>query len=57
MQDELDPATVHDPGDSVPEGVAVQQPAPLTEEDKAVKRRLEELPKQRDPGGAKRSGG
>jgi hypothetical protein len=57
MQDELDPATAHDPGDSVPEGVAVQQPAPLTEEDKAVKRRLEELPKQRDPGGAQRSGG
>jgi hypothetical protein len=45
MQDDLDPKTMHDPGDSVPEGVAVQEPAPLSEHDKAVKRRLEELPK------------
>jgi hypothetical protein len=33
-----------DPGDAVPSGVAVQQPAPLTEEEQAVKRKLEELP-------------
>jgi hypothetical protein len=45
MQDDLDPNTVHDPGDAVPEGVAVQEPAPLSEHDKAVKRRLEDLPK------------
>jgi len=43
MQDDLDPARVRDPGDAVPEGVAVQEPAPLSEHDKAVKRRLEEL--------------
>ncbi|MBC9208070.1 hypothetical protein IBL26_14590 [Roseomonas aerophila] len=33
-----------DPGDAVPPGVAVQRPAPLTPEDKAVKQRLEQLP-------------
>jgi hypothetical protein len=43
MQDDLDPATARDPGDAVPEGVAVQEPAPLSEHDKEVKRRLEQL--------------
>lgn len=43
MQDDLDPRRNRDPGDSVPEGVAVQEPAPLSEQDKAIKRRLEEL--------------
>lgn len=43
MQDDLDPASARDPGDAVPEGVAVQEPAPLSEHDKAVKRRLENL--------------
>jgi hypothetical protein len=33
-----------DPGDAVPSGVAVQQPAPLTEQERAVKRKLEEMP-------------
>ena len=33
-----------DPGDAVPEGVAVEQPVPLTPEEEAVKRKLEELP-------------
>ncbi|WP_458094626.1 hypothetical protein [Roseomonas sp. WA12] len=33
----------HDPGDSVPPGVAPRDPAPLTGEDRAVKRKLEEL--------------
>ncbi|MBO1074335.1 hypothetical protein [Roseomonas marmotae] len=52
MQDGIDPAMAHDPGDSVPEGVAVQQPAPLTEEDRAVKKKLEELGGDPPPGGA-----
>jgi hypothetical protein len=33
-----------DPGDAVPSGVAVQHPAPLTEQEQAVKRKLEEMP-------------
>ncbi|MFC0410197.1 hypothetical protein [Roseomonas elaeocarpi] len=33
----------HDPGDAVPPGVAVEEPAPLSAEDLAVKRRLEKL--------------
>ena len=36
-----------DPGDSVPEGVAPAEPPPLTEEDKRVKKQLEDLPKRR----------
>ncbi|HEY8611524.1 MAG TPA: hypothetical protein VIL69_09575 [Roseomonas sp.] len=40
----------HDPGDSVPSGVAPQEPAPLSEEEREVKRKLEQLGKQ--PGGA-----
>lgn len=43
LQDDLDPARVRDPGDAVPEGVAVQEPAPLSEHDKVVKRKLEEM--------------
>lgn len=43
MQEDLDPGRDRDPGDAVPEGVAVEEPAPLTEHDKEVKRRLEEL--------------
>lgn len=33
----------HDPGDAVPPGVAVKYPAPLTAEDREMKRKLEEL--------------
>lgn len=33
----------HDPGDSVPPGVAPKYPAPLTEEDRKVKNKLEHL--------------
>ena len=33
----------HDPGDSVPPGVAPRFPPALTEEDRKVKRKLEEL--------------
>lgn len=33
----------HDPGDSVPPGVAPKDPPPLTEEDRRVKRKLEQL--------------
>ncbi|MBI0537838.1 hypothetical protein D9599_19955 [Roseomonas sp. KE2513] len=33
----------HDPGDSVPPGVAPKYPPPLTEEDQRVKRKLEQL--------------
>jgi hypothetical protein len=33
----------HDPGDSVPPGVAPISPVPLTEEDRKVKRKLERL--------------
>ncbi|WP_376088836.1 hypothetical protein ACE7GA_16870 [Roseomonas sp. CCTCC AB2023176] len=32
-----------DPGDAVPPGVAPAEPVPLTEHDKAVKRKLERL--------------
>lgn len=39
----------HDPGDAVPEGVAPAEPVPLTEEDRRIKRQLEELPKQQKP--------
>jgi hypothetical protein len=37
--------TTHDPGDAVPPGVAVQDPAPLTSRDRKVKRGLERLPR------------
>jgi hypothetical protein len=40
-----------DPGDSVPEGVAPEAPAPLTETDRKVLKQLEELPKTQEPGG------
>ena len=35
-----------DPGDSVPEGVAPEAPAPLTDHDREVLKKLEDLPKQ-----------
>lgn len=61
MQEKDEAIGNHDPGDAVPEGVAVQDPAPLSEDDKAVKRKLEALPqhaKQQapDPGGPPREG-
>jgi hypothetical protein len=34
-----------DPGDAVPPGVAPEDPAPLTDEDRKVKRKLEQLGK------------
>lgn len=49
---DMDPGRPIDPGDSVPEGVAPQEPAPLTPEDKKVRRALEQLPRQR--GGRRR---
>jgi len=36
----------HDPGDAVPPGVAVQDPAPLTSADREAKRSLERLPRR-----------
>lgn len=36
-----------DPGDAVPEGVAVEEPAPLTEADRKAKRSLNRLPRRR----------
>lgn len=36
----------HDPGDAVPEGVAVETPAPLTPQDRKAKRGLERLSRQ-----------
>lgn len=36
----------HDPGDAVPPGVAVQDPAPLTSADRKAKRSLERLPRR-----------
>ena len=33
----------HDPGDSVPPGVAPVNPVPLTDEERKVKQKLEEL--------------
>ncbi|MCI0753643.1 hypothetical protein [Teichococcus vastitatis] len=49
MQNAPDTDSRHDPGDAVPEGVAVEQPVPLTEKEQAVKRKLEELPETADP--------
>jgi hypothetical protein len=43
---DMDPGRPIDPGDSVPEGVAPQEPAPLTSEDKKVRRALERLPRR-----------
>ncbi|HYZ62304.1 MAG TPA: hypothetical protein VE650_07600 [Acetobacteraceae bacterium] len=45
---DLDPERPRDPGDSVPPGVAPQEPAPLTPEDKKVRRALEHLPTRRN---------
>lgn len=39
-----DPSGRRDPGDAVPEGVAVEQPVPLTPQEKEVKKKLEDLP-------------
>ena len=44
---DMDPGRPIDPGDSVPEGVAPQEPAPLTADDKKVRRALERLPRRR----------
>ena len=44
---DMDPGRPFDPGDAVPEGVAPQEPVPLTPEDKKVRRALERLPKRR----------
>ena len=46
---DMDPGRPVDPGDSVPEGVAVQEPLPLTSEDKKVRRALEQLPRRAAP--------
>ena len=43
---DMDPGRPIDPGDAVPEGVAAQEPAPLTPEDKKVRRALERLPRR-----------
>ncbi|MFC7551767.1 hypothetical protein ACFQU7_04840 [Pseudoroseomonas wenyumeiae] len=55
MQDELAQGRDRDPGDAVPEGVAVQEPAPLSEHDKAVKRRLEKLGRNQPKDGNSRA--
>ena len=55
MQDDLAPGRERDPGDAVPEGVAVQEPAPLSEHDKAVKQRLEELGRDQPKDGGRRA--
>lgn len=44
---DMDPGRPIDPGDAVPEGVAPESPAPLTPEDKKVRRALERLPRAR----------
>ncbi|MFC4167112.1 hypothetical protein [Teichococcus aestuarii] len=49
MQDAPGPDRSHDPGDAVPEGVAVEQPVPLTPEEEEVKRKLEKLPDSARP--------
>lgn len=46
----MDPGRPIDPGDSVPEGVAPLEPAPLTTDDKKVRRALERLPRKRSSG-------
>ena len=38
-----------DPGNAVPEGVAPRYPAPLDEHDRAVRRKLEDLPEKQRP--------
>ena len=40
------PPGQRDPGDAVPPGVAPQSPAPLTEEDRKVRDKLERLPQR-----------
>jgi hypothetical protein len=44
---DMDPGRPIDPGDSVPPGVAVQDPAPLTASDKKVRNALERMPRRR----------
>ena len=44
---DMDPGRPIDPGDSVPPGVAVQDPTPLTASDKKVRHALERLPRRR----------
>jgi hypothetical protein len=45
MPDDQDPGdkAARDPGDAVPPGVAPAHPAPLTAEDRKVKRKLEQM--------------
>jgi len=50
---DMDPGRPIDPGDSVPEGVAPQEPVPLTAEDKKVRRALERLPRARTGRGSR----
>ena len=50
---DMDPGRPIDPGDSVPEGVAPQDPVPLTPQDKKVRRALERLPRRRRGGESK----
>ena len=45
----MDPGRERDPGDAVPPGVAVQEPVPMTPEDKKVRRALERLPRRASP--------
>ncbi|MBV8574546.1 MAG: hypothetical protein JOZ58_05820 [Acetobacteraceae bacterium] len=44
------PGADHDPGDAVPPGVAVQEPAPLSDEDQKVRDRLDEKLSTEEPG-------
>jgi len=46
-ESDMDPGRPIDPGDSVPPGVAVQDPTPLTANDKKVRHALERLPRRR----------
>ena len=46
---DMDPGRPHDPGDAVPPGVAPESPAPLTPQDKKVRRALKRLPQSRKP--------
>lgn len=47
MAGEDDTQRRHDPGDAVPPGVAVEQPAPLSEADRKAREKLERLTRDR----------
>jgi hypothetical protein len=49
-EEQEEPAADHDPGDAVPPGVAVQEPAPLSDEDQKVRDSLEEKLSTEEPG-------